>query len=203
MQRIGLTGGIGSGKSTVAAMLAAHGAAIVDADGIVHELQAKGTPLLAEIVEAFGSSVLRPDGELDREALGGIVFRDPEARVRLGAIVHPKVGLEMMRRVEAAQEAGRAVCVLDVPLLLEGRKAGRAALPYDAVVVVWVPREVQIARTIERDGCDEAEARRRVEAQMSLDEKRDLADHVIDNSGSLEETAEQVARLWKEIAGAG
>lgn len=199
MRLIGLTGGIGSGKSTVARMLAAHGAPVIDADAIVHELQAAGTPLLAEIVEAFGDDVLQPDGSLDRAALGDIVFRDPEARTRLGRLVHPKVGAEMMTRVAAAKADGHAVAVLDIPLLLEGRTAGRAGLPYDAVVVVWVPRAVQIERTVARDGCDEHEAERRVDAQMSLDEKRGHADHVIDNSGSLEATEAQVKRLWETL----
>jgi dephospho-CoA kinase len=199
MKLIGLTGGIGSGKSTVAGLLAAHGAHVVDADRIVHELQAAGTPLLEEIVEVFGPEVLRPDGELDRIALGQIVFRDPEARTRLGQIVHPKVGAEMMRRVEAAREAGHSLVILDVPLLLEGRKPGAAGMPYHAIVVVWVPEDVQIARTVARDGCDPAEARRRVRAQMSLDAKRSLADHVIDNSGTQAETREQVKRLWLQL----
>lgn len=198
MKLVGLTGGIGSGKSSVAALMAAQGAVVIDADAIVHELQRAGTPLLAEIVETFGAGVLRPDGELDRAALGSIVFRDAEARDRLGRLVHPKVGAEMLRRVEAARDAGEAIVVMDVPLLLEGRAAGRggaAGAPYDCVVVVWVPEAVQIERTVARDGCTPAEAERRVQAQMSLDEKRELADHVIDNSGSREETAAQVERL--------
>ncbi len=207
MKLVGLTGGIGSGKSTVAGLLAEHGAVVIDADAIVHELQAKGTPLLAEIARAFGPEILAEDGSLDREALGAIVFRDEAARTRLGQIVHPKVGAEMVRRIEAAREAGHSLVVLDVPLLLEGRKAGRAAVPYHAVVVVWVPTEVQVERTVSRDDCSEEEARRRIAAQMSLDEKRELADHVIDNSGGLEATRarveELVADLLREDTAAG
>ncbi len=201
-RRIGLTGGIGSGKSTVAKMLAEHGAVVIDADQIVRELQAPGTPALAEIVAAFGPAILCPDGSLDRPALGAIVFQDPEARKRLNAIVHPKVGAEMARREQAAREAGAPLVVLDVPLLLEGRVSGTggaAQLGFDAIVVVWVPEEVQISRTCARDGCEPAEARRRMAAQMPLDRKRELADHVIDNSGALEQTRTQVNQLWRTL----
>lgn len=200
--RIGLTGGIGSGKSTVARMLAARGAVVIDADRIVHELQAPGTPALAEIVAAFGPAVLRADGSLDRPALGAIVFRDPEARARLNAILHPRVGAEMARREREAREAGAPLIVLDIPLLLEGRSSGTgtaARLGFDAIVVVWVPEAVQVTRTCARDGCDAAEARRRIAAQLPLDEKRGLADHVIDNSGSLEQTQRQVDALWEKL----
>jgi dephospho-CoA kinase len=203
MKLVGLTGGIGSGKSTVADALRALGATVVDADAIVHELQRKGRPLLDEMVAAFGEGILRPDGELDRKALGDVVFRDPEARKRLGEIVHPKVGAEMMARVAAAREAGAPVVVMDVPLLLEGRAAAggsdAARGPYDCVVVVWVPEAVQIERTVARDGCTREEAERRVRAQMSLDEKRRLADHVIDNSGTRDETEAQVRALWARL----
>jgi len=202
MKLVGLTGGIGSGKSTVADGLHALGAVIVDADAIVHELQAKGSPLLAEMIETFGSEILRPDGELDREALGNRVFRDPTARKQLGDLVHPKVGAEMMARVEAARAAGCELVVMDVPLLLEGREAGRggaARAPYDCVVVVWVPEATQIERTVARDGCDRGEAERRVRAQMSLDQKRRLADHVIDNSGTPEATETQVRALHARL----
>jgi len=207
MKLVGLTGGIGSGKSSVAEMLSALGATVIDADAIVHELQRQGQPLLDEMVAAFGPGILRPDGELDRKALGDRVFRDPEARKRLGDLVHPKVGTEMMARVEAARAADAEIVVMDVPLLLEGRRAaapGREAAraPYDCIVVVWVPEAVQIERTVARDGCTREEAERRVRAQMSLDEKRRLADHVIDNSGSREATETQVRALWARwIAG--
>ena len=202
---IGLSGGIGSGKSTVTKLLAELGATTVDADAIVHELQAPGTPLLRAIAAAFGEGVLRADGSLDRAALGALVFRDPAARARLGALVHPPVVAEMVRRTEQAVAAGAPVVVLDIPLFFEGQKAGTgaaSALPYDATVLVWVPRELQIARTVARDGCDVAEAERRVAAQMPIDEKRALATHVIDNSGTPAETRAQVEALWRQLLAA-
>ncbi|HVP30764.1 MAG TPA: dephospho-CoA kinase [Myxococcota bacterium] len=201
-RRIGLTGGIGSGKSTVARLLVELGATVIDADRIVHELQAPGAPVLAEIVEAFGREILCPDGSLDRAALGDLVFRDADARARLNRIVHPRVAQEMARREQAAREAGAPLVVLDVPLLLEGRRAGTgtgARMGFDAIVVVWVPEAVQIERTVARDRCSREEALRRIRAQMPLDEKRALADHVIDNSGSLADTERQVRELYAEL----
>lgn len=201
---VGLTGGIASGKSTVARMLAELGAVVIDADAIVHELQRKGSPVLDEIVEAFGPEVLGASGELDREALAERVFRDPELRRRLNDIVHPRAGLEMARRAAAARESGAPVVVLDIPLLLEGRAAGprgASQQPFDAVVVVYAPESVQLARQVERDGRDPEEARRRLRAQLPMEEKRRLADHVIDNSGSREETERQVRALWARLVG--
>jgi dephospho-CoA kinase len=201
---LGLSGGIGSGKSTVSRMLERFGAVVIDADLIVRELQAPGSPALAEIAAAFGPSVLDAQGGLDREALGAIVFRDREARLVLNRILHPRVGLEMMRRAAAAQAAGAKLVVLDIPLLFEVRKTGGGnanVYRFDATVVVWVPLELQVGRQMERDGCDRAEAERRVAAQMPLDEKKAMADHVIDNSGSLAETERQVRALWRELVG--
>jgi len=199
---VGLTGGIGSGKSSVASLLRALGAVLIDADAIVHELQAPGSPLLGEMVAAFGPGILDANGALAREALGQIVFADAEKRARLGAIVHPRVGVEMARRLEAARARGVPLVVLDVPLLLEGRAPGRAGasgLPYDAVIVVWAPESVQLERQMRRDGRDRDESLRRIRAQMPLDEKRRLADHVIDNSGSLEDTERQVRALYRQL----
>ena len=198
----GLTGGIGSGKSTVAALFEKLGATVIDADAIVHELQAKGQPLVDEIAAEFGPEVLAPDGSLDREALGGIVFRDPEARQRLNRLVHPVVGVEFARRLQAAREAGGALIVLDIPLLFESRAAGTggaSAMQFDATLLVWVPRATQFERTVARDGCPPEEAERRIVSQMPLDEKRALADHVIDNSGSPEETEHQARELYREL----
>lgn len=175
---------------------------MIDADAIVHELQAAGQPLLLEIIEAFGDDLIRADGSLDRQALGAIVFKDAEARARLGHIVHPAVGTEMARRLAAAQVSDAPLIVLDIPLLFEGREAGRAgasALGYDATVLVWVPRETQIERTLKRDACESAEAERRVAAQMPIDEKRALADHIVDNSGSRAETEAAVRALYAEL----
>jgi dephospho-CoA kinase len=220
---IGLSGGIGSGKSTVSRALAALGAVVIDADAIVHELQTAGSPMLAEIAAAFGPGVLDANGNLDRAALGDIVFRDAAARQRLGAIVHPPVVAEIARRVARARSEGAPVLVLDIPLLFEGRKArpqrGRAArqsrakagprkagargapaFEFDATVVVWAPEQAQIDRQIARDGCSPEEALRRVRAQLPLHEKKALADFVIDNSGTPEETERQVRALWEKLS---
>ncbi len=197
---VALSGGIGSGKSTVLSLLVEQGATPVDADAIVHELQAPGTPMLAAIAEAFGNQVIRADGSLDREAVGAIVFRDEEARTRLGAIVHPPVIAEMGRRARAGIERGDPLVILDIPLLFEGARRGTGAataMNYDATILVWVPMETQVVRTLARDGCDEAEARRRIAAQLPIDEKREMADHIIDNSGDLESTRAQVVQLYR------
>jgi dephospho-CoA kinase len=204
---VGLTGGIASGKSTVADLLARTGATVIDADSIVHELQAPGTPLLQEMADAFGPGILDADGALDRDALAGIVFRDAEARARLGAIVHPKVGAEMIRRGAAAREAGADLIVLDIPLLFEGRAGGggssAARMPFDCTIVVYVPEEIQIQRQMARDSCDREEALRRIRAQLPIEEKRRLADHVIDNSGTPEATERQVRELYASLTGGG
>lgn len=200
---IGLSGGIASGKSTVAALLARLGATVIDADAIVHELQAPGSPVLAELAEAFGREILDGEGALDRAALGDIAFRDPEARARLGAIMHPKVGAEMARRMDDARSAGAPVIVLDIPLLFEGRKTGtgRAArLGFDRTVLVYVPEALQVERMMARDGCDREEARWRIAAQLPIEEKRRMADVVIDNSGTPEATEAQVRALYRELA---
>ena len=199
---LGLSGGIGSGKSTVTRILCELGATTIDADQIVHEKQAAGQPMLAEIAAAFGEEVIAKDGSLDREALGAVVFRDEKARVRLGAIVHPPVIAEMLRRAKAAVEAGDALVVLDIPLLFEGRVSGPgsgASMNFDETLCVWVSREIQIERTMARDGCDAEEAERRINAQLPIDEKREMADHVIDNSGTIEETRAQVAALVSRL----
>jgi dephospho-CoA kinase len=199
---LGLSGGIGSGKSTVTRILCELGATTIDADQIVHEKQAAGQPMLAEIAAAFGEEVIAKDGSLDREALGAVVFRDEKARVRLGAIVHPPVIAEMLRRAKVAVEAGDALVVLDIPLLFEGRVSGRgsgASMNFDETLCVWVSREIQIERTMARDGCDAEEAERRINAQLPIDEKREMADHVIDNSGTIEETRAQVTALVSRL----
>lgn len=200
---IGLTGGIGSGKSTVAALLRELGAVVIDADAIVHELQAPGSPMLRAIAEAFGPEVIDASGALDRKALAARVFSDPAARARLGAIVHPPTIAEMGRRLDEARARGARVVVLDIPLLLEGRKAGTGsaiAFPFDAVVVAWVPEEVAVARAAARDGATPDEVRARLRAQLPLDEKRAMADHVIDNSGTPEQTRRQVRALYARLA---
>lgn len=199
---VGLSGGIGTGKSTVARLLARAGAIVIDADAIVHRLQAAGSPLLDELATAFGPEVIGPEGALDRKRLADLVFRDPAARARLNAIVHPRVGTEMARALEAARQAGAALVVLDIPLLFEGRVAGRSgasALEFDDTVLVYAPRELQIERALARDEGTREDIERRLAAQLPIDEKRALADHVIDNSGSLEDTERQVRALFEVL----
>ncbi len=207
--RIGLSGGIGTGKSSVAKMWRELGAVVVDADAIVHELQAPGAPLLDVIRAEFGDAVFDADGALDRKALGRVVFNDAAARTRLGEIVHPRVRAEMAARVAEAEAGGAPVVVLDIPLLFEGRAAAAAsggthgdADRFDTTVLVYAPRTVQIERTVARDGCSREDAEQRVAAQMAIDDKRALADHVIDNSGTPEETRRQVETLHRELVGA-
>jgi len=202
---IGLTGGIGTGKSTVARMFASLGAVVIDADAIVHRLQSAGSPVLAEIAAAFGAELLDSNGALDRARLADLVFRDPAARQRLNELIHPKVGAEMMREMEAARRAGAPLVVLDIPLLFEGRRSGRgqaAKLPFDATVLVYCPEALQIERTVARDGCTRAEAENRVAAQLPIEEKRALADFVIDNSGSPAETERQVREIYAKLTDA-
>ena len=200
-QLIGLSGGIGSGKTSVRQMLEELGAQTICADQVVHELQAAGAPMLDVLAEEFGPEILASDGSLNRKALGDVVFRDAKARARLGAIVHPPVVEEIARRTRSAMESQVPVAVVDIPLLFEGiqNQTGSAiALQYDALVLVWVPAETQIQRTVKRDSCTVEEAERRVAAQMPIDDKRPLATHIIDNSGPVSKTAEQVRSLWEQ-----
>ncbi len=199
---VGLSGGIGSGKSTVVRTLAELGARVIDADQVVRDVQQPGSPALAEIAESFGAELIEPGGALDRKALGDIVFRDEAARQRLNAIVHPKVVTEMTRQLAEAMAEAPALVVLDIPLLFEGRQSGTgsaALIPFDTTLLVWVPAELQVERQMARDDCDEDEARRRIAAQMPIDEKRALADHIIDNSGTLEQTEAQVRALYATL----
>jgi dephospho-CoA kinase len=189
--RIGLTGGIGSGKSTVSALLAERGAVVVDADRIAREVVEPGTPGLAAIVEAFGDAVLTPDGALDRPALAAVVFADPDARRRLDAIVHPLVRARG-RELEAAAPHG-SVVVHDVPLLAE---TGQAA-SYDLVLVVLADEETRVARLVRR-GLTAEDARARIAVQATDEQRRAIADVVLDNSGPPEQLAEQVDRFWAD-----
>ncbi|TNY37645.1 dephospho-CoA kinase [Thermomonospora catenispora] len=193
MLRVGLTGGIGAGKSEVSARLAARGAVIIDADKIAREVVEPGTPGLAAVVAEFGEQVLLPDGSLDRERLGSIVFADADRRAALNAIVHPLVGERMNELVEAAPQD--AVVVYDVPLLTENNLAGL----YDMVVVVDVPVETQLARLTGARGMSEEDARARIAAQATREERLKIADYVIDNSGTLEELDAAVDALWTEL----
>jgi dephospho-CoA kinase len=191
---IGLTGGIASGKSTVSTVLRELGAPVVDADAIVHELQAPGMPVTLAIAREFGPEVIRSDGSLDRAALGRIIFADPTMRHRLEAIVHPAVGERMWAEVERCRQEGRPAVVLDVPLLIEGGSHLRC----DRVWLVYVDRETQLARLIARDGLTAEAARQRLAAQMDLEEKRRFADLVIDNRGTPAETRVAVVEAWRE-----
>jgi len=195
--RAGLTGGIGSGKSEVARRLAAHGAVIIDADVAARAVVALGTPGLARVAEAFGAGVLGPDGGLDRDRLGAIVFRDPTSRETLNAIVHPLVG-EWMRAAErAAVAAARAdlIVVHDVPLLAENGRAG----DFDLVIVVDVPPDLQLERLVSQRGMTPERARARMAAQASRERRLAVADLVIDNSGSLEDLDRRVAAVWADL----
>jgi dephospho-CoA kinase len=187
---VGLTGGIGSGKSTVSEMLAARGAVIIDADAIVREIQEPGSPVIDQLVEAFGSSVVDGDGALDRQAMANIVFADPEALKKLNAIVHPAVGAEMNRRVIAQRETDNVV-VLDIPLLTENPREG-----LQGRIVVDVPEELQIARLVEFRGFSEDDARARMGRQATREERLSKADFVVDNSGSRNDLGVQVDALW-------
>ncbi len=193
MLRVGLTGGIGSGKSEVSKRLAAQGAVIIDADAIAREVVAPGTDGLAEVVEAFGKEILRADGELDRPRLGDIVFADPALRGKLNAIVHPRVGARM---AELERRAGPgAIVVHDVPLIAESGLAGG----YDLVVVVDVPPRIQVERLVRYRGMTREQAQARMAAQASREQRLALAGIVIDNSGSLAELDRQVGDLWAEL----
>jgi dephospho-CoA kinase len=189
--RIGLTGGIGSGKSTVSALLAARGAVIVDADRIAREVVEPGTPGLARIVETFGERVLAADGSLDRAALAAVVFADAEARSRLDGIVHPLVRARAAELIAAVPPG--TVVVNDVPLLVETGQASS----YDVVLVVEADPATRVSRLVQR-GLTAEDARARIAVQASDEQRRAVADVVVDNSGTPEELAEQVDRFWAE-----
>lgn len=193
MLKVGLTGGIGSGKSEVSRRLAARGAVVIDADKIAREVVEPGTPGLAEIVEAFGEEVLRPDGTLDRERLGAIVFADAEKLKVLNGIVHPKVSERSERLQREAPED--AVVVYDVPLLAENNLAPL----YDVVIVVDTPDEVRLERLRRFRGMAEADARARIAAQASREDRLKIADIVIGNEGTLEELDAQVEKVWQDL----
>jgi dephospho-CoA kinase len=193
MLTVGLTGGIGAGKSEVSRLLVEHGAVLIDADRIAREVVDPGTPGLAAVVEAFGPEVLAEDGSLDRPKLGAIVFADPEKRAVLNAIVHPLVG-ERSRALEAAAPAD-AVVVHDVPLLTEN---GLAPL-YDLVVVVDASPGTQLDRLTRLRGMSEEDARARMAAQATREERLRIADVVIDNDVPLEELRRRVAEVWEEL----
>lgn len=191
--RVGLTGGIGAGKSEVSKRLGAQGAVVLDADLIAREVVAPGTDGLAEVVEAFGPGVLGPDGALDRVRLGDVVFADKQKLTSLNSIVHPRVGARM-RELELAAGPG-AVVVHDVPLIAENGLAGA----YDLVVVVDVPPRIQLDRLVRLRGMSREQAQARMAAQASRELRLSIAGIVVDNSGSLAELDRQVGDLWAEL----
>lgn len=195
MLRVGLTGGIGAGKSEVSRRLAGYGAAVIDADAVAREVVEPGTPGLAAIREAFGDGVLLPDGSLDRPKLGEVVFADPGARQRLNEIVHPLVAARMRDLEQQAAAAGTQVVVHDVPLLAENGLASQ----YDVVVVVDVAPRVQLERLVRERGLDRAQAQARIDAQASRADRLAVATYVVDNSGSLAELDRQAGELWSEL----
>ncbi|MFJ2541378.1 dephospho-CoA kinase [Microbacterium sp. NPDC087589] len=196
MPLIALTGGIASGKSTIARRLAELGAVIVDADQIVRDVQAPGSAVLARIEEVFGVDVIAEDGSLDRAALGAKVFADPAQLAHLNAIVHPAVRAESQRRFEAVASADpETVVVYDVPLLVEARVDD----PWDLIVVAHAPADERRRRLVDLRGMAEQAAQERIDAQVSDDRRLGIADEIIDTSGSLEETMRQTDALWERI----
>lgn len=196
MPLIALTGGIASGKSTIARRLAELGAVVVDADQVVRDVQAPGSAVLAQIEEVFGADVITAGGALDRAALGAKVFGDPEQLARLNGIVHPAVRAESQRRFEAAVSVDpETVVVYDVPLLVEARVDD----PWDLIVVAHAPADERRRRLVELRGMAEQAAQERIDAQVSDERRLAIADEVIDTSGSLEETIRQTDALWERI----
>ncbi|HYH34587.1 MAG TPA: dephospho-CoA kinase [Nocardioides sp.] len=193
--RVGLTGGVASGKSTVSGMLAELGAVVVDADVLAREVVAPGTDGLTEVVEAFGPQVLGPDGQLDRAALGALVFADGAQRRVLEGIIHPRVR-RRAAEIEAAAPAGTVV-VHDIPLLVETGQADA----FDVVVVVDVPRETQLERMTALRAMSREDAEARLAAQASREERLAAATYVVDNTGTLDQLRERVAEVYSRLAG--
>ena len=200
MLLVGLTGGIGSGKSTVSAMLAEHGAVIVDADAIARSLQGPNSPVLARMADRFGQHIIRADGSLDRAAVAAIVFgNDSQARAALAdlnGIVHPAMQAEIERQIHA-QSATDRVVVLDFPLLLENPRDGLAA-----TIVVDIDPEIAVYRLVEQRGMDEQDARKRITSQVSREHRLAHATHVVNNDGDFDELRAQVDALWSALLAA-
>ena len=198
MPLIALTGGIASGKSTIARRLEEHGAVIVDADRIVRDVQAPGMPVLQQIAAAFGEDVIDSSGALDRAALGARVFGDEAALKRLNAIVHPAVRAESARRFqEAAAADPDAIVVYDVPLLVEARVDD----PWDTIIVAHAPAEERLRRLVELRGMEAGQAQDRIDAQVPDAKRLEIADVVIDTSGTMEHTVEQTDAVWRDLTG--
>ncbi len=197
MITVGLTGGIATGKSTVARILREAGAHVIDADRIAREAVGRGRPAWRDIVDHFGKGVLRPDGEIDRARLGDIIFNDPDQQAALNRIVHPRVFTDIeTRRARIAETAPRAVVVLDIPLLFEAGNRRDLA----EIIVVYAPQRVQLTRLMARDGLSERDALARIRSQMPIEEKKKRATRVIDNSGDLAATRRQALALYRELS---
>lgn len=194
MRLIGLTGGIGAGKSTVSAGLATKGAAVIDADAIVRELQQPGTVVFTEMVERFGPGIVAPDGDLDRAAIAEVVFTDETALADLGAIVHPRVHEEIQRRLDELEATDRVV-ILDVPLLVESGWEGMLG-----TIVVDLHPDVAVQRLVEHRGFNEVDARNRIAQQATREHRLSQADFVIDNHGQPHELDAEIDRAWEWIA---
>jgi dephospho-CoA kinase len=193
---VGLTGGIGTGKSTVSAVLRALGAVVIDADVLARDVVAPGEPALAQIVAEFGAGVLRADGTLDRKALGGVVFADPAKRKRLEAITHPRIRERFARRLaELTAHGFHGIVFFDAPVMIESGNHKNM----DRLVVVVADEVTQIARLTARDGMTRDEALSRIRSQMPLSEKAKLADYVIDNSGARATTEKQTKRVYAAL----
>jgi dephospho-CoA kinase len=196
MLKVGLTGGIASGKSTVSRIFARFGAKVLDADEVAREVLLPGQPAWTRLRQAFGHEFFHPDGTVKRKQLRKLVFAHPEKRNQLNSIVHPEVMKEINRRSEILSSSVQTeVLLVDVPLLLEVGVANR----FDKIVVVYVSENVQINRLLQRDGISEEEAKQALKVQIALSKKVEQADYVIDNSGTLEETLAQVEKVWEEL----
>lgn len=192
---VGLTGGIASGKSTVSARLSELGAVVIDSDVLARQVVESGTSGLRAVVEAFGESVLAPDGALDRPALGRLVFADPEARTRLEAIIHPLVRQRSAELAAEAARAGAPVVVFDIPLLVETGQQG----DFDHVVVVDANEDDQLDRLVSQRGMAPADVLARIRAQAGRERRRAAADHIVVNDGTVDELLRRVDALWPHL----
>ncbi|MGH7723229.1 MAG: dephospho-CoA kinase [Candidatus Dormibacteria bacterium] len=190
-----MTGGIATGKSTVAAMLGRRGAVVIDADALAHEVLLPGAPAVEEVVAHFGADVLDGSGAVDRATLGALVFADPTLRADLERITHPRINALLEERITTALQAEARLVVADIPLLFESGRIGS----FEATMLVYAPAAVQLQRLRDRDGLDDLSAQRRLAAQLPIDDKLRLATWVIDNGGTRDLTAAQVDTWWREL----
>lgn len=196
MQVIGLTGGIATGKSTVSALLKTAGAVIIDADRIARQVVKKGSPAYRKIIEHFGETMLLPDGEINRSALGDIIFNDPQKKRLLNSIVHPHVRREQNRQLKNIEKKDPdAIVILDIPLLIETQTLGDLS----EVIVVYAPEHIQVKRLMQRDNISKAAALARIRSQIPIEEKKDKATIVIDNSGTRENTRKQTLKVFQRL----